>query len=683
MERLDLSSLGFEDLIGREWLVANGIGGYASSTIPGLNTRKYHGLLVASMAPPVRRMVLLSRVEETITQSGNSWALDSNEYPGIIHPRGFEFLRAFRRDPYPCWAFQADGWTIEKTLRLVQGENTVCISYSLLAANEPVQLDLRPLLALRPIHELMYQWNGRLRVEKRGKRQYRVPPTMRTPEVFFAHDGATGGQGTWYLNAIYRRETERGYSGLEDIWSPAAIKWTLYPGQTANFICSADPIDFEKTLAQVEKQSESIVLQDAMTEKVSISTALKRSAGEFVIQAPPGNATQCVGCITQYPWAPPSMRDALVGFTGLYLVTGRFAQGLNLLRSAAGTLQDGLIATHFPEDGSAPVYQGADVSLWFINAIHEYLRYTKDETAAARYLFEPAMRIIDAYIKGTTRLGIGCDCDYLLTTHEPGHPTTWMDAQAVDWVVTPRQGKPVEINALWHNALCIGENLCRRYAQPEQAESLRRRAARVKESFNQHFWNAQQGCCYDVIESAGHDPAIRPNQLLAASLPYAVLPPDRQKALLLKIESTLLTPYGLRTLSPDSAGYQGRYQGNVIARARAQHNGSAYPWLLAAYVSTRTRLDQHTDLARQRAARLLQPCIDYFMGDGFGQLPELFDGDLPHRPGGAVASALNIAEVLRAYVEDVENVRPILAPADRVTVTNPLMAIMRVAKSPV
>jgi predicted glycogen debranching enzyme len=662
MERPDLSALDFNGLLDHEWLVANGIGGYASSTIPSLNTRKYHGLLVASMAPPVRRMVLLSRVEETVTQGGNTWALDTIEYPGIIHPRGFEFLRAFRRDPFPCWAFQADGWTIEKTLRLIRGENTVCLSYSLLAASQPVELDFRPLLALRPIHELMYQWNGSLKVEKRGKRQYRVPPTLRTPEVFFAHDGATGGQGTWYLNTIYRRETERGYSGLEDTWSPAAIKWTLYPGQTAHFICSADPIDFDQTLARVEKQAEKIVLEDAIVDEIPVATALMRSAEQFVLELPQETTGERGGCMTQYPWSSPSMRDALAGFTGLFLVTGKFGQGLQLLKNAAATLRDGLVATYFAEDGSAPIYQGADVSLWFINAIHEYLRYTGDNASAARYLLEPAMKIIDAYTCGT-RLGIGVAGDGLLMTHEADQATTWMDARAVDWVVTSRQGKPVEINALWFNALCIVENLCRRHGRTEPAMRLAHQAARAKESFNTHFWNAAQDCCYDVLESAGYDPAIRPNQLLAVSLPYPILAADRHAPLLKKVEATLLTPFGLRTLTPDAAGYQGQYRGNVIARDRAQHNGTVYPWLLGAFVSAQTRLLEYSDAARQHASQLLRPCIDYLLGDGLGQLPELFDGDAPHRPGGALASALSVAEILRAYVEDVQNIRPTPVPA--------------------
>lgn len=663
MEGYDMSEMGFEGLIGREWLVSNGVGGYASSTAPGLNTRKYHGLLVASMAPPVRRMVLLSRVEETVTQSGNTWPLASNEYPGIIHPRGFEFLRAFRHDPFPRWAYQADGWTIEKSLWLVKGENTVVLTYSLLGAQQPVELDLRPMLAMRSIHELMYQWNGRLTVEKRGKRQYRVAPTNRTPEVFFAHDGAnnggTNGGSVWYLNTIYRREQERGYSGLEDVWSPGSIKWTLYPGDSAHFICSADPIDFDATLERAQKQSETAAMEDSLVDLRQPHVALRRAIDAFVVDVPDDVAAQRGSEVTAFPWAAPSLRDALVGFTGLHLVTGKTADGLRLLRNAADTLRDGLIASRFPEDGSGPIYEGADVSLWFINAIHEYLRYSKDFAGVAQHLLEPAMKIIDAYTKGT-RLGIGTDCNHLLQSHEAGMPTTWMDAKAVDWVVTPRQGKTVELNALWFNALCIVAELCSRQGRIEQADALRQRAERVKEAFNRIFWSDDREVCFDVVESAGHDPSLRPNQLLAISLPYAVLAPERHKAVLDAIEADLLTPYGIRSLSPHDSAYQGKYGGNVIARDRAQHNGSAYPWLLGTFISASCRTYGGCDAIRAKATKWLQPCLDYLYGDGIGHLPELFDGDLPQSPGGAIASVLNAAEILRAYVEDVQGHSPVM-----------------------
>ena len=253
MRPMSISDMSFENLIEREWIAVNGIGGYASSTVCGLNTRKYHGLLVAAMSPPARRMVLLSHVEETVWTSHGEFALANNEYPGTIFPRGFVYLRAFNVEPFPRWAYQGDGFTIEKSLRLLEGKNTACVSYSLLTGEKPVTLEIRALLALRGIHELMYQWNGRLSAESKRSGQVRIPATTRTPEVFFAHDGEFGADPHWHLNAIYRREDERGYGGLEDLWKPGAFRWTLSPGQTAHLACSTEPVHLERVLGDLER----------------------------------------------------------------------------------------------------------------------------------------------------------------------------------------------------------------------------------------------------------------------------------------------------------------------------------------------------------------------------------------------------------------------------------------------
>ena len=254
----DLAAMPLEGMIGREWLATNGLGGFASSTIPCLNTRKYHGLLVAAMAAPVRRMVLLSRMEETLHCDGWPHAMSSNEYPGTFHPEGYHALRAFSAEPFPRWAFQGDNWTLQKELCLLRGQNTVCLTYTLLAGKRPATLEVRPVFALRPIHELAYQWNGRLVAESyagtgEGK-SHRIPATSRTPEVFFAHTGSFQAEPNWYLNTIYRREQERGYAGLEDVWTPGAVRFTLQAGQSVHFVCSADPIDLEASIDAAHQQ---------------------------------------------------------------------------------------------------------------------------------------------------------------------------------------------------------------------------------------------------------------------------------------------------------------------------------------------------------------------------------------------------------------------------------------------
>lgn len=692
----DVAAMPLEGLIGREWLATNGLGGYASSTIPCLNTRKYHGLLVAAMAPPVRRMVLLSRTEETLHCDGWPHALSSNEYPGAFHPEGYRALRAFSAEPFPRWAFQADDWTLQKELCLLLGRNTVCLTYTLLAGQRPATLEVRPLFALRPIHELSFQWNAKLAAESRGEQGHRVPATSRTPEVFFAHTGVFAPEPNWYLNTIYRREQERGYAGLEDVWGPGPIRFTLRAGQSVYFVCSSDPIDLDACVEQAHRQgataskravagssaatAETTSLPPARAEagdRPGLVTAswgsgagasrvapqsvaddqiladLARAAEQFVAQVPGENgADPATAVIGQFPWAPPSGRAALAGFAGLFLATGRFAQGRALLLSMASKLDRGLLPSEFSEAGAAPVYQGADVSLWFVNAAYAYLRYTGDEATVSRHLLDPLLGVLVNYRRGTG-LGIVADADGLLKTCEPGTPTTWMDAKVGDSVITPRQGRPVELNALWHNAVCTGAELATRFGRLAAADELGSLAYKVNIAFNRRFWNDPAQCCYDVVGDRGNDAAVRPNQLLALSLPFPVLAPDRHAGVLDRVMRDLCTPLGVRTLAPQDPAYNRRYAGNVIARDRSVHCGPAFPWLLGPLVTAYLRVHGRGEGARREAAALLQPCVDHLRADGVGQIPELFDGDAPQLPGGAIASALSVAEILRAYHEEV------------------------------
>lgn len=695
---LDVSALPFDEMIGREWLATNALGGYAAATVPCLNTRKYHGLLVAAMSPPVRRMVLLSRVEETLHRDGWPFPLACNEYPGAVHPEGYRLLRAFSHDPFPRWAYQGDGWAMEKSLHLLRGQNTVCLAYTLLGGDKPLEMELRPLLALRPIHELMYQWQGRLSVEDGppaqirqgnvhaygGSRSHRVPPTGRTPEVFFAHTGEFDPASTWYFNTIYRREQERGYPGLEDLWMPGVVRFTLSPGASVYFACSSDPLDLARVIEQIGARDAaadaSVVSAPAAAPRGDSAGAgaaaeeafssLSRAAEQFVA-LPRGGADGATAVIPQYPWAAPSGRDALIAFGGLFCVTGRLAEGAGLLLSLTSHLRDGLLPSRFPEDGSAPLYQGADVSLWFVNAVHQYLRHGGEEATVRRHLFEPIASIIEHYRAGTG-LGIAADGDGLISTGAAGVGTTWMDAGAGEAVATPRAGRPVELNALWYNALCIAADLADRFGQADRASDFLALSMVVKDAFNRRFWNPEWVCCFDVIGDAGdetaNDASIRPNQLLATGLPFPVLDLDRHELVLEWVTTALLTPYGVRTLAEDDPKYQGRYGGDAASRDRAHHNGPAFPWLLGPLVTTFARVRGRGTAARAATAAILRPCIDFLVGPGTGQLPELFDGSAPHAPGGAPASAASVGEILRCYVEDVLDDGP-AAPAPALSLT--------------
>ena len=663
MAGTDLSSTSIDAQLDREWLATNGIGGFASSTLAGLNTRKYHGLLVAAMSPPLRQMVLLSRVEEFVIAGGEAVPLTSCEYPGVIRPQGYRLLRAFNADPFPRWAYQGDGWTIEKQLRLIPGENTVCLSYTLLGGEKGVELELNPLFALRGIHELMYQWNGRLMAESAGRSatcsHHRIPPTSRTPEVFFAHDGHFAGPAHWYLNTIYRCEEKRGYAGLEDVWMPGSIRWVLQPGKPIYFACSTEPIELGRIISLLERDDGSRAVPMVMEHKPDTALdALVRAAGQFVVH---GTAASAVGSATQiiagYPWIPPAGRDALIGFCGTLLVTGRLEEARSLLEMYAAAEDHGLMPSCFPSNGSPPRYLGSDVSLWFVNAVWQYLRYGGDsEFVLAKLL--PVIESILRHYRAGTGLGIQVDEDGLLVSREPGVPTTWMDANVGAWVFTPRYGRAVEVNALWYNAQRIAAALLHSAGKEMLCTQNLANAEATRAAFNRRFWNESARCCFDVVLDAGADGSIRPNQLFAISLPFAVLALDRQQAMLDVARKHLLTPFGLRTLSASDSSYEGRYGGTVVTRDRAYHQGTVFPWLLGPFITALVKVRGRSQEVRDEAYAMLQGCFEYLRGNGLGQLCELFDGDSPQQPGGLRASAKSVGEVLRSYVEDVLDLRP-------------------------
>jgi predicted glycogen debranching enzyme len=368
----------------------------------------------------------------------------------------------------------------------------------------------------------------------------------------------------------------------------------------------------------------------------------------------------------QYPWNAPSPRPALAGFAGLYLVPNRIADARSLLLALVPRLREGLLPTEFPEDGSEPVYAGADVALWFVNAVYQYLAYTGDAPTVRRHPLESVYAIIDHYRRGTD-LGIRTDDDGLLASGVAGQGVTWMDAKSGDWVATPRLGRAVEVNALWYNALCVAAELARRFEGPDRVDRSADYAAlarSAREAFNRRFWNDAAGCCYDVLgdQDGSTDASIRPNQLLAISLPFAVLSPDRHGRVVERVRQELLTPVGVRTLAPSDPHYHGRYEGDAHARDRAYHNGPGFPWLLGPLVTAVVRTFGRGPAVLEQARAILGPSLDRLRGDGLGHLHELFDGDAPHAPGGATTAPLAVAEILRCYAEDLLGRNPALPP---------------------
>ena len=432
---------------------------------------------------------------------------------------------------------------------------------------------------------------------------------------------------------------------------PGTIRWTLAPGQTVHFACSTDPIDLSRLVTSTKQLPKRTTAITGAAADTTLDTLLA-AADQFVVTGERG--TQI---LTGYPWAPQAGRDSLISFCGLLLVTGRLAEAKSLLQLFATSESAGLMPSEFPSDGADPKYTGADVSLWFINAVWHYLRYGGDSAVAHGQLLPVIDSILRHYQTGTL-LGIQVDTDGLLASREPGVPVTWMDAKVGDWVITPRHGRAVEVNALWYNAQRIGAILMRASGQDERATELATNADTTKSGFNRLFWNESLRCCFDVIDGESTDASIRPNQLLAVSLPFPVLSADRHHLVLDKIRRELLTPVGMRTLSTDDPNYAGRYFGAVTTRDRAYHQGSVFPWLLGPYVATVVRTRGRSLLVREEARAILQSCLDHLTTNGLGQLCGLFDGDAPHHPGGLPASARSVAEVLRAYVEDVLDLAP-------------------------
>lgn len=710
---ISVAELDFEGLLEHEWLVANGLGGYASSTLCGLNTRRYHGLLVAAMAPPGRRMVLLSRVEESLQCDGRTFDLACNEYPGTVWPAGHELLRAFSADPHPRWAYQGPGWTLQKELRLLRGQNTVLLSYTLLGGGSGIDLEVRPLLALRGMHELCFQWNGKLDAKPRSRGHWHVPATRRTPELFFAHDGTFNRKAHWYLNQIYRRENEYGYAGLEDLWSPGAAHMRLLPGQSMHLACSADPFELRDVLSTAGEQA----VEAARQSRISVADVGPPSAAtadadfDALLRAVESHALadrdgRTLPAAAQFHWSPPSIRHALAGFTGLYLVPSRLSEAADVLTALVPMLRGGLLPGDYPGDSPGPAPRGADVSLWFINAVHQYLAYGGDEKLVRRQLLPAVLSVLDHYRRGADRC-ISVDAEGLLNCGSPQIAVTWMDYKVGGVPVTPRHGRAVELSALWYNAQRAAGELCRRFDRPADADALDSSADQTRHAFNRRFWNDATNCCHDVVGDGGVDSAIRPNQLFAISLPFPVLSQDRWASVVRVVREHLLTPFGLRTLSPRDSRYMGRYRGVVGDRDRAAHNGSAYPWLIGPLVTAMVRCAdivpaKPTDTAtsvsptvppqlaihgvpiradqRARATRtpssatqrssnarisavaearqLLAPCLQHLTTGGLGHLPELCDGEPPHRFGGAIASALSVAELLRCYAEDINRQPP-------------------------
>ena len=646
----------FEESSRVEWLETNGIGGFASGTIAGLNSRRYHGLLVAATHPPVGRMVLLSKFEETLVIGGRRIDLSANRYPGVIHPQGYAYLKEFRRDPFPVFVYDIDGLQLQKSIFMIHGENTTVVQYE---ASGDCTLELRPLIAFRDYHSTTHE-NGAIRGTPRIEPGMAVcSPYDGCPDLYLGHDAAEVRiTGEWYRNFEYAIEQERGLDFREDLFNPAAFTFDLRQSPVT-LVASTErrPARAGPALRSAEIARRRQVLSAAPSDD-PFKQSLLAAADQFIVSR--GDQSSV---IAGYHWFSDWGRDTMIAMPGLTLATGRHDDARKILLAFAASVDRGMLPNRFPDAGESPEYNTVDATLWYFEAVRAFAAHTGDFEFVRRDLYPVLAGIIDWHERGT-RYGIRVDADGLLLAGEPGVQLTWMDAKIGDWVVTPRHGKPVEIQALWFNALKIMENLAARFNCPERSHYADL-SDRARRSFLPLFWNEQTCSLYDVVAGDARDASIRPNQILAVSLFHSMLPRPQARAVVSAVEHHLLTPYGLRSLSPADPQYRPRYEGDPHSRDSAYHQGTVWPWLLGPFLTAYVKVNSRSAKARRQAAQWLEPLRQYLAGPGGGQAPEVFDGDAPHCAGGCFAQAWSVAELLRVVTEDLPAAKPALPIAAR------------------
>ena len=640
----------------REWLVTNGIGGYASSTLSGANTRRYHGLLVPAFSPPLGRAVLLSKVEEEVRVEDQLYQLSANKYPSVVQPQGFRHLSYYDSRPVPCFTyiFHEETVVLEKRVWMPHGRNTVYLQYTLVKAPEPVRLGIVPLLAYKDYHSEQHRWDGFLGVttaEGEGRVQFLAYPTAHPLHMEMPQNFAFSEHSGWFFNFEHPREQERGLDSTEDLFCPGRFDGLLSPGQTVTFAATVEtepPTEAKAALKAEEVRQQKLLARADVGPSDRMHETLALAADQFVIEK--SDRVPRATILAGYPWFADWGRDTMIALPGLCLTTGRFDIARDILLSFAGAVHNGLLPNRFSDNGGGAEYNTVDASLWFFHAVYAYAEASGDWRFAQTEMLPVLQKMIQSHIEGTD-YHIGVDpADGLLHAGEPGVQLTWMDAKVGDWVVTPRIGKPVEINALWHNALCVASKLAERAGLADFAADCRRRADLAKTSFGAAFWNPAGNCLFDVIGDDGHsDASLRPNQILAVSLPFPVIEGEKAKSVVDAVAKHLLTPFGLRTLAPSSPDYRPRYgPGDPTFRDGAYHQGTVWPWLLGAFADA--HLQVYGDKAKTRAllSSLLKDGLTEY---GVSSLAEIFDGDAPHLPNGCPAQAWSVAEVLRVYVK--------------------------------
>jgi len=640
----------------REWLVTNGIGGFSSGTISGNLTRRYHGLLIAAFKPPLDRKLLLTKLDETVTYDGETIDLFANRWAdGSVDPKGYMHIEQFYLDgTMPVWNFAFADALLEKRIWMQPGRNTTYIRYKLVRSLYPIKLKLKTLVNYRDYHGETHE---SLPMQVQGMDQGIKVLASEGAEPFFVRcdRGVVELRSDWYRNYSLSVEQERGFSGLEDHFFAAEFQGELQAGEALTILASTDVdenLDSENALAERRKYESDVVTQGDMSLK-DAPPAIRQllyAADQFIVQRGTKSDNGGRSIIAGYHWFSDWGRDTMISLPGLTLTTGRPEIARSILQTFARYVDKGMLPNRFPDVGEQPEYNTVDATLWYFDAIQKYYAATND-VVLLKELFPVLQEIIDWHLRGT-RYHIRVDpADGLLFAGEPGVQLTWMDARVGDWVVTPRIGKPVEVNALWYHALSLMAGFADRLG--ESTSIYTQASQKVRSSFHR-FWNEAVGYCFDVLDGPnGNDSAFRPNQLFAISLPRgdhsepALLDTLKIKAILEACELHLLTSFGLRSLAPGDPAYIGHYVGSVQERDGAYHQGTAWGWLIGPFISAHLKAYNDVETAR----KFLLPLLDNLSTYGMGSISEIFDGDPPFTPRGCIAQAWSVGAVLQAWQE--------------------------------
>ena len=640
----------------REWLVTNGIGGYASGTIVGGMTRRYHGLLIAALRPPVGRMHLVAALDEFVRCGGEEFAMATHLWAsGAVEPTGFQHIEGFLLDgTTPVWTYAFSNARLEKRVWMQQGMNTTYVQYTLLKGSAAIEMELKALVNYRDFHGSTHAGDWKMHIDPVEHGIRVVAFDEAAPFYLKSVEAACEPRHEWYRDRFLAAERERGLDDREDHLFAALFRAKLSAGESVTIVSTTEEnatFDSEMVRAQRAAREAEIAAAWRMQNKATSAASpewlqqLVLAADQFIVKRAIPDEPDGRSVIAGYHWFGDWGRDTMIALPGLTLTTGRPEVARQILLAFAKYVDAGMLPNNFPDAGGKPEYNSVDAALWYFEAVRQYFAATRD-VQTLQTLFPALARMIDAHVKGT-RYQIHVDpSDGLLYAGEPDVQVTWMDAKIGDWVVTPRTGKAVEINALWINAL----ETMMQFAQVLKISSdgYQIVSSQAKTGF-QRFWNAERKCCYDVIDAPGlgNDALLRPNQILAVSLPVSPLRLEQQKAVVDVCAAQLLTPYGLRSLAPGEAGYQGCYSGGPRERDGAYHQGTVWVWLLGPFV-----LAHHRVYADGVAAmRFLEPLGAAIQRYGLGTLGEIFDGDAPFAPKGCIAQAWSVGEVLRAWVE--------------------------------